>query len=334
MQYFFTDCLFPNDHRSIDINWNAESPVEAQKVWNAFFCTLWWLRLVSEIAVRQGLKLWLLHKMCSTPTSDKTTTSSSKCNTSTTEGPATTSKTAGDSSTQIKTTSHGQIQEENSGENFVNNNNNNNHRNTGKTSSTTCAKNKQVVLGQSGFQDVFSDAVENGKLSSAFGSSTPVSSETSDAATTTKSADGAAGALLTTSSIGLGRLAAGSRLAPGNQAIFGGGGGGKGTTGNAVSDSAVYSKTGEDLIDNYGSDNAIISSGGSNPLTKRRNTKATVKRNQSKFQVPVQQQQQQQQQQPNNSKGQINRRWYSYCSTFLDLKEICKNKVVETESGF
>jgi hypothetical protein len=237
--------------------------------------------------------------MCSTPTSDKTTTSSTKCNTSSTAGPTTTSKTAGDNSTtKIKTTIHEEIEEENSGENFVNNNNNS-HSNTGKTSSTTCAKNKQVVLGQSGFQDVFSDAVANGKLSTAVDSSTPVLLETSDAPTTTKSADGTAGALLTTTSIGSGRLAAGSRLAPGNQAIFGGGGGGKGTTANAVSDSAVYSKTGEDLIDNYGSDNAIISSDGSNPLTKRRNTKAVVKRNQSKFQVPVQQQQQQQ---PNNSK--------------------------------
>ena len=204
--------------------------------------------------------------MCSTLKSDKTTTttsSSAKCNESIATGPATSETNEHFSKVKLAREIEQQT-EGNSGENCINNNNNNNN-NTGKTSSTTCAKNKQAV-GQSGFQVETSDELD-GKVSTAIGGATAVSIRIDGQSSVE-------GALLTT---GLGRLAAGSRLAPGNQPIFGGGGGGKGTT-NADSQPPVYSKTGE-LIVNYASNNAIISS---NPATKRKNTKVSAsKRNQS-----------------------------------------------------
>lgn len=210
--------------------------------------------------------------MCSTPKSDKTTTTttttttstSPKCNQSIPAAPATGETT--ENFSRVKLVNEVEQQTEgNSGE--ICNNNNNSNSNTGKTSSTSCAKNKQAV-GQSGFQVEKTDELD-GKVSTAIGGATPVSIEIDGQSSVE-------GALLTT---GLGRLAAGSRLAPGNQPIFGGGGGGgKGTTTNADSQPAVYSKTGE-LIVNYASNNAIISS---NPATKRKNTKVSAsKRNQS-----------------------------------------------------
>lgn len=197
-------------------------------------------------------------KMCSTPkseTSSKTsTTSSTKFNQDLTSSTGPTSSSSGN----VANENLSKIKTAGPGENSVSNNNNNN---SGKTSSTTCAKNKQAR--RTNFQEI-SEGEVDGKSPTAFGGAAAVSLK-QDARSSGPSA------LTTTLAAGLGRSATGSRLAPGNQPIFGGGGGGKGMRATTDADSdPVYSKTGE-LIDNYGQNNAIIS--GSNSLTKRKNAK-------------------------------------------------------------
>ena len=141
------------------------------------------------------------------------------------------------------------------GKNISNSNNNNNNNKSGKTSSTTCAKNK---VAQSGF-DKFTLDERDGILSP------PVNSSPSAVSTQLcASPSSQAGAQLTS---GSGRLAAGSKLAPGNQTIFGGGGSG-------VSNSPVYSKTTGELIDNYGQTNTEIIS--SNQVVNKRKTTVKV----------------------------------------------------------
>ena len=139
--------------------------------------------------------------------------------------------------------------------NSNNNNNNNNNNKSGKTSSTTCAKNK---VAQSGF-DKFTLDERDGIFAP------PVNcSPTAVSTQLCASPSSQAGAQLTT---GSGRLAAGSKLAPGNQAIFGGGGSG-------VSNSPVYSKTTGELIDNYDPTNTEIII--SNQVVNKRKTSVKV----------------------------------------------------------
>ena len=226
--------------------------------------------------------------MCSTPSSEATSTTTST--TSTTikcSGPLTLTTAAAAATTtddNVRTSAGKELDQEASGVHSINNNNNsNNNSRSGKTSKTTCAKNKQGAARQSDFLETSlvasaTDGQSSSSTSTAFRGAAPVSGGIDcDAPTSGPSA------LLTTATAlaaaGSGRLAAGTRLAPGNQPIFGGGGGGgKGMTATVTgSEPPVYSKTGE-LIDNYGSNNAIIS--GSNSATKRKNTKvlATTKR--------------------------------------------------------
>ena len=188
-------------------------------------------------------------KMCSTPKSEASSTTTSTTSTAAKfSGPLTLTTATASTTDDIGRTRAGrELSQEASGVNCFINNNNSINSQSGKTSKTTCAKNKQGAAGQSDFLETSFVVSDDGQLSTstAFRGAAPVSDGTDfDAPTSEPSAP----LLLTTATAlaaaGSGRSAAGSRLAPGNQPIFGGGGGGgKGMTAtDAGSEPPVYTK--------------------------------------------------------------------------------------------